>query len=79
MLGESKEEAVELGEVLTLSVPDTGGSGGPIKGAIRESFRFRLGTSTGGGSVKAFPRGGKILVRADVAPLGINTLEDGES
>lgn len=60
-MGESPEDAVELGDVLTLNVLDIGGSVGPKNGAMRESIRFRLGTSVGGGSVKAFPGGaGKI-------------------
>jgi hypothetical protein len=78
VFGDSLEEAVELGEVLTLSVPVTGGSAGPKNGAIRESFRFGLRTTTGGGSVKAFPGASEVLERVDVALVGISSLKGEE-
>jgi hypothetical protein len=53
--GESPEEVDELGDVLTLRVPeDDGGGTGPKYVAIRESFLFSPCTSAGGESVTAF-------------------------
>lgn len=76
VLGDSPDDADELGDVLTLSIPDTVGKAGPKNGAIRESFRFRLRTSTIDGSTEASP-GGKRIEEFSVAPA-IRWLEDEE-
>ena len=68
VLGDSPEDADELGEVLTLSMPDDVGSAGPKNGAIRESFRIKLRTSIGGDFVKAFPDGDRSVGEFRFAP-----------
>ena len=76
--GESPEEIDELGDVLTLSIPDDeGGGGGPNNGAMWESFRFRLRTSIRVKSVKAFPDAERKMEEFRFAPA-ISSLDGKE-